>query len=238
MDSSGAYQWHTFYGCYFYDYGFSIALDGNGNVYVTGNSDTSWNGPSDEPPLHAYSTTWGLIFVLKLDSSGAYQWHIFYGYASMESGDSIAVDGSGNVYVTGYSNASWNGSSGEPPLHAYSGSMYDIFILKLNSSGAYQWHTFYGSDTFYFSIIKVDGSGNVYLTGESRASWNGPSGEAPLRAYSGDNDIFVLKLTQFSICVDFTGALLPPAYAYSPQSDIGTVTVTTFLRQLYLDRHK
>ena len=180
MDSSGAYQWHTFYGCYFYDYGFSIALDGNGNVYVTGNSDTSWNGPSDEPPLHAYSTTWGLIFVLKLDSSGAYQWHTFYGYASMESGDSIAVDGSGNVYVTGYSNASWNGSSGEPPLHAYSGSMYDIFILKLNSSGAYQWHTFYGSDTFYFSIIKVDGSGNVYLTGESRASWNGPSGEAPL----------------------------------------------------------
>ena len=61
-----------------------------------------------------------------------------------DSGYGIAIDGSGNVYVTGYSYATWNGPAGQNPLHAHSGGN-DIFVLKLDSSGAYQWHTFYGS---------------------------------------------------------------------------------------------
>ncbi len=51
------------------------------------------------------------------------------------------MDGSGNVYVTGNSSATWG-----TPLHAHSGDSEasDIFVLKLDSGGAYQWHTFYG----------------------------------------------------------------------------------------------
>ena len=42
----------------------------------------------------------------------------------------------------------------------------DLFVLKLNSSGAYQWHTFYGStDDDYGYGIAVDTDGNVYVTG-------------------------------------------------------------------------
>ena len=54
-------------------------------------------------------------------------------------GFSIAVDTNGNVYVTGYSYATWGS-----PLNPHSGSS-DIVVLKLDSSGTYQWHTFYGS---------------------------------------------------------------------------------------------
>ena len=125
--------------------GNGIAVDGSGNVYVTGYSYATWNGPAGQNPLHAYSGGYD-IFVLKLNSSGAYQWHTFYGSSGDDSGHGIAVDGSGNVYVTGYSDATWNGPAGQNPLHAYSGG-YDIFVLKLNSSGAYQWHTFYGSSS-------------------------------------------------------------------------------------------
>ena len=186
---TGAYKWHTFYGSSNTDEGYGIAIDGSGNVYVTGHSLATWGSP-----LHAHSGG-DDIFVLKLDSSGAYQWHTFYGSSVIDFGDGIAVDGSGNVYVTGYSNATWSGPSGQNPLHAYSGN-YDIFMLKLNSSGAYQWHTFYGSsgvDEGYG--IAVDGSGNVYVTGYSYGTWNGPAGEIPLHAYSGYYDIFVLKIS-------------------------------------------
>ncbi len=186
LDSSGTYQWHTFYGS---GQGGGIAVDTSGNVYVTGLSFYTWGSPlqphSGSGDSETTSTApWNAdIVVLKLDSNGAYQWHTFYGSTDNEDGRAIAVDTSGNVYVTGQSSA-WGS-----PLNAHSGST-DIFVLKLDSSGAYQWHTFYGSTIDDYSFcIAVDGTGNVYVAGDSGATWG-----SPLNAHSGDYDIVVLKL--------------------------------------------
>ena len=232
LDSSGAYQWHTFYGSTANDIGHAIATDGSGNVYVTGESWASWNGPAGQSPLRAYSGG-GVedIFVLKLDSSGAYQWHTFYGSTANDIGHAIATDGSGNVYVTGESWASWNGPAGQSPLRAYSGGgVEDIFVLKLASSGAYQWHTFYGSTANDIGhAIATDGSGNVYVTGESWASWNGPAGQSPLRAYSGGGveDIFVLKLAS-------SGAYQWHTFYGSTANDIGHAIATDGSGNVYV----
>ena len=61
----------------------------------------------------------------------------------------------------------------------------------------YSWHTFYGSAgaTDIGFDITVDTSGNAYVCGVSDATWNGPGAVAPLNAYSGGNDIVVLKLS-------------------------------------------
>ena len=107
-----------------------------------------------------------------------YAWHTFYGSSVSDEGYTIATDVNGNVYVTGISDASWNGPAGQSPLHAYSGG-FDFFVLKLDSSGAYQWHTFYGSIEDYGYGVATDASGNVYVTGISSASWNGPSRTEP-----------------------------------------------------------
>jgi Beta-propeller repeat len=180
------YSWNTFYGgSGTYNYGYGMALDSSGNIYVTGWSNSTWNGPDGQSPLNAYSNV-NNLFVVKLNKDGGYLWHTFYGNGS--SGQSIAVDGSGNVYVTGYSTYTWNGPSGEQPLHA-TGS---IHILKLNTNGAYQWHTFYGSTTGYG--IAVDSGGTVYVCGAADTAWTGPSGEAPLNPYPGQEAIFVLSL--------------------------------------------
>ncbi len=177
------YKWHTFYGgdcsprsgCE--DIASGIAVDSSGNVYVTGSSGATWGSP-----LHAQGGYFDM-FVLKLDRNGAYQWHTFFGSGGDDRGSGIAVDSSGNVYVTGSSGATWGS-----PLHAHSGGG-DIVVLKLDSSGAYQWHTFYGSSSHDGgSGIALDGSGNIYVTGESYA-WG-----SPLNAHSGSWDIVVLKL--------------------------------------------
>jgi hypothetical protein len=201
LDSSGTYQWHTFYGSALEDRVRGIAVYG-GNVYVTGFSFDTWNGPAvTDLPLNDYSGGQD-IFVLKLDSSGTYQWHTFYGSASEDRGYGIAVYGSGNVYVAGYSSATWNGPGSTAPLNAFIGvGGQDIFVLKLDSSGTYQWHTFYGSTVLHATVlsngIAVDGSGSVYVTGASTATWDGPApdNKLPLNSYSGDFDIVVLKMS-------------------------------------------
>jgi hypothetical protein len=88
-------------------------------VYVTGGSSATWG-----TPINPYSGSDDMV-VLKLGSSGAYQWHTFYGSSSNDSGSSIAADGSGNVYVRGSSDAAWG-----TPIAPHSGS-YDIVVVKL-----------------------------------------------------------------------------------------------------------
>ena len=210
LNTSGAYQWHTFYGYAASDEGYGIAVDAGGNVYVTGWSFATWNGPAAQAPLNAYSGSGNAdIVVLKLNTSGAYQWHTFYGSAASDWGDGIAVDAGGNVYVTGWSDATWNGPAAQSPLNAYS-DYSDIVVLELNTSGAYQWHTFYGSvedGDDNGNGIAVDTGGNVYVTGESDATWNGPVAQAPLNAHSGSADIVVLK---------FAADVAPPTPSPSP----------------------
>jgi hypothetical protein len=207
LNSSGVYQWHTFYGSAEWSSmgAYAMALDGNGGVYVTGWSSSAWNGPgtcstpgASPCPLNDFSG-YSDIFVLKLNSSGDYQWHTFYGSGGNANvyGKGIAIDGGGNVYVSGISWQTWNGPNNAPPLNA-SGS---FAILKLNSSGAYQWHTFDGSGSDYVNGMGMDGSGNLVVTGHSQDSWNGPGNTAPLHAHSGpgnQNDLFVLKLNDLT----------------------------------------
>ena len=63
-----------------------------------------------------------------------YQWHTFYGSGTDDFGRAIALDGTGNVYVAGTSNASWLGDGNTAPKHAHSGGK-DLVVLKLNGRG-------------------------------------------------------------------------------------------------------
>jgi hypothetical protein len=199
LDSEGAYQWHTFYGsdALWYDGSNDIAVGKDGSVYITGSSG-SWLGDGDVQPFHPFTSSldanYGDLFVLKLDSEGAYQWHTFYGGEWGDYGSGIAIVGDGSVYITGSSWHSWLGDGEGEPLHPYSMNE-EITVLKLDSEGAYQWHTFYGGEWGdYGSGIAIGGDGSIYVTGFSGGPWQGESGAEPLHPYSGYFDITVLKL--------------------------------------------
>ncbi len=210
LSSAGAYRWHTFYGSSGSDAGYGIAIDAISNIYITGKSGVTWQGAGNTNPLHAHSGGDMDIVVVKLNSAGAYQWHTFYGsIIGVENGSGIAVDTSGNVYVTGFSSGAWQGDGNTNPLHAHSGSGGDIAVVKLNSAGAYRWHTFYGAPGGVHAgrSIAIDTSSNVYITGESTVTWQGDGNTDPLHPHSGDvkPDIIALKLKS-----------IPNTYVYLP----------------------
>ncbi len=172
VNSSGTLTWNTFLGGTGSDYGNSIAVDASGNVYVAG---TDYGGNTWGSPVRA-SSGGDEAFAAKLNSSGALTWNTFLGSGGNDYGQGVAVDSSGNVYVAGYSNATW----GTNVQRNYS-SGNDGFAAKLNSSGALTWNTFLGGSAWdQANGIAVDGSGNVYVAGYSSGTWG-----SPVTAFSG-----------------------------------------------------
>ncbi len=111
-------------------------------------------------------------------------WHTFLGGPGRDQANSLSLDSSGNIYVAGNSNAGWGS-----PVNAYSGS-YDIVVAKLDTAGTLQWHTFLGGSNYDSAqSLSLDSSGNIYVAGNSNASWG-----TPLNAHSGSTDIVVAKL--------------------------------------------
>ena len=183
------------------DLGYAIAVDGSGNVYVAGISNATWGSP-----VNAHTGSgWHDAFAAKLNSSGVRQWNTFMGASNPDFGRAIAVDGSGNVYVAGFSEATWGS-----PVNALAGGV-DAFAAKLDSSnGALQWNTFIGglsTDDCYG--IALDVSGNIYVAGESWATWG-----SPVNPFAGINDAFAAILNS-------SGSLQRNTFMGSSSNDYG-----------------
>jgi hypothetical protein len=185
-----------------YDQPSSIAVDSSDNVLLFGNT----RGTIDLDPGAGnanFSPSNGDFFIVKLDSNGTYTWSAgftgaSYGYAS-ETGEGLATDSSGNVYATGYYNGTVDFDPGAGIANMTATGNPDVFVLKLNSSGALLWaKSLGGSNAAYGRSIDVDSSGNVYTTGnfDGTADFDPGSGTENLSSAggSGDNDVFVSKL--------------------------------------------
>ena len=187
LNSAGAYQWVYTAGSNGDDEGLSIDTDSNNNSYITGYVKVGVDfGVTHN--FYADSDNSGGIFVLKLNSEGVPQWANKYGKCSTEIGYGIAVDSSGNSYITGKFGCNTN--FGGITLSNNGGS--DYFVLKLNSAGVSQWAYSVGSSFQDIGYdIAIDSSGNSYTTGRFAGTINFGSESVTANAI---DDIFVLKL--------------------------------------------
>jgi hypothetical protein len=191
LSDNGTLIWNTFLGSSAGATGTAIAVDGSGNVYVAGIGGGVWS----ETPVRAYTpgASGNDAFAAKLGNDGAMAWYTFLGGTGGDEGRAIAVYGS-TVYVVGSSYATWPvPAAANLPVRAYSGTWEDAFAAKLDSSGTLLCNTFLGGtgNYDYGQAIAIDGSGNVYVAGESDDTW-----ESPVRAHSGslNRDAFAAKL--------------------------------------------
>ncbi|MCA3304130.1 MAG: SBBP repeat-containing protein, partial [Roseomonas sp.] len=132
-DKSGVIQWQRVLGGVNNDRGYGIAVDSSGNCYVTGLTASAGAGNSD-------------VLITKYNASGTIQWQRVLGGASVDYGYSIAVDGSGNCYVTGITTSAGAGNE-------------DLLIAKYDTSGTIQWQRVLGgTSSDYGQGIAVDSS--------------------------------------------------------------------------------
>ncbi len=188
---AGVWQWATRAGGSSDDSGNGVAVDGSGNVVVTG----EFNSPtiSFGATTLTNATGSGDLFVAKLTPTGAWQWATGAGSSDDASGSSVAVDGSDNVVVTGFFRSPTI-TFGTITLTNAAALEYDIFVAKLTPTGAWQWATSAGSsDDDSGSSVAVDGSGNVVVTGFF-ASPTLTFGATTLTSAGGYSDIFLARL--------------------------------------------
>jgi len=153
------------------EYGLGIAVDSSGNAYVTG-----WTESSDFPAVVGPDLSFNGgkydAFVAKVNPSGtALVYSGFLGGSGWDAGCGIAVDASGNAYVTGYTWSSDFPAVVGPDL-SFNGGKYDAFVAKVNPSGTALVYSGFlgGSADEYGSGIAVDSSGNAYVTGWTSSS--------------------------------------------------------------------
>jgi hypothetical protein len=195
-DSDGNLLWYKTWGGYVDEYGQGIAVDGSGNAFIAGTT-------------YSYGLGNRAAFLLKYDSSGNLLWYKTWGGFDNDHGHGIALDGSGNAFITGST-----GSFGE--------GNYDAFLLKYDSSGNQLWNkTWGGYNEDRGRGIAVDGSGNAFITGSTRSYGEGGE-DAFLLKYDSDGNLLWYKTwggynedRGRGIAVDGSGNAFITGYTYS-----------------------
>lgn len=155
-NSEGDLQWVQQAGDTAYGDKPAIVTDNTGNIYVTGRF--YFNTPGVVPGCDGI----GNIYIAKYSKTGVKQWMKCAGNGGEESGDAIAVDSSGYIYVTGGYDFTINFGSGK----ILNSGLIDAFIVKFNSDGVAQWTDHAGSTgDDYGTSLALDGTGNVFLGG-------------------------------------------------------------------------
>ncbi len=192
LDSNGNVLWAGNFGGVGDDGGLSIAVDSTGNVYTTGVF--RYTADFDPNLGTAYLTSFDDeddFFVSKLDANGNYLWARSFGGDGHDDGVDIAVDGSGNVYTTGFFHATVDFDPGSGVATLTSAGSSDAFISKLDSNGNYVWaEKFSSSNAVAGYGIALDGNGNIYTTGKFKGTTS--FGFNYLTATT--TDVFVSKL--------------------------------------------
>ncbi|MFZ0732891.1 MAG: choice-of-anchor D domain-containing protein [Candidatus Sulfotelmatobacter sp.] len=172
--SGTALEYSTYLGGSSKDYGYGIAVDPNGDAFIAGTTFSS-NFPvtsgAFQKACGGNSCASGDGFVTELNSTGSgLVYSTYLGGVSVNQANAIALDSSGDAYITGYTKSSSfpvTAGAFQPKCSSCTKGTVDSFVTKLNSSGSALVYSSYlggnNGDTGY--AIAVDASGNAYVTG-------------------------------------------------------------------------
>ncbi len=182
--NSGAFQWAVAAGGSGIDAGTAVACDANGNAYVTGR----FSGTGTFGSYTLTSAGESDVYVAKLSPTGQWLWAVRGGGTSDDFGQGLALDGSGNTYVTGsFRNVATFGSHS---VGQGTGANNFLFVAKFDDSGQCQWVANAGGGSSSGRNVVLDATGQVYVAGNGNSA-SMTLGAAPI---SGNGDTYVARL--------------------------------------------
>jgi len=190
ISPGGNVIYSTYFGGSGHDRGLSIAVDTDGNVFITGSTTST-----DFPLLNASQSTLGGgydAFVLKIDPDGEPIYSTYVGGNDEDVGTSIAVDSAGRAVICGYT-SSTDFPLIDPFQDNYSGNS-DAFVVRLNATGSCIFSTYIGGEREDFAYAAfLDVAGYIYIAG-STYSDDFPTVYPYQETKGGMEDAFVLEM--------------------------------------------
>ncbi|MBL7901315.1 MAG: SBBP repeat-containing protein [Bacteroidia bacterium] len=206
FNTAGVRQWATYYGGAGNESGYGCSVDGSGNVYLTGLSTVDVGTVIATAGCHQSSSGGNYDgFLVKFDASGVRQWGTYYGGSGDEYAYGCAVDGSGNIYFTGFTNSNNGTSIATAGSHqsSLSPASYDAYLVKFNGSGVRQWATYYGGSGYEIAYTCItDPATDVYLTGYTSTNTGTTIASSPAYQFSyggGSYDAFLAKFSSTGV---------------------------------------
>jgi len=231
LDPNGNFLWAKNVGGYGQDYGRGIAVDGSGNVYVSGN----FNGTVDFDPGPGVDSLEPVgisnnAFLAKYDRNGDYIWAKNMGGNDGETlAWDLALDGSGNAYITGYFNAPTVDFDPGPDVHTLSAinptpQGFDVFIAKYDAGGNYLWAGSMGGSEDDRGYGVASSHGNAYVAGYFHDTVNNFNPGQDTLISMGNSDVFFAKYVCNDTSSSYLTVSLPCGESYVLNDSVYTAT--------------
>jgi len=166
--------WVTYYGGNGQDKSSQAVADDTGNVYMAGSTISTSNIATTGAYQSAYGgSTHFDAFLVKFNTAGTRLWATYFGNTGEETGQSVALDVSGNVYLAGITSSGGSVMSTAGAYQTTFGGFEDAFLAKFNNGGnTLLWSTYFGgAGDDAAEYVATDASGNVYLTGYTSSTF-------------------------------------------------------------------
>ena len=184
LNTDGVHQWSQRFGAAGDDYGLALAIDGSNNVFLAGyfNNIVNFGG------VNYASAGLSDMFLAKYNSGGTHQWSRRFGGPANDAARGLAVDGSGNVFMTG----TYLGSTDFGGGFLVPAGGVEIVLAKYSGvAGAHQWSKRFGSTTDdYGTSVAVNAAGHVFVTGWFSGTMNMGGANLP---NIGLTDVFLAR---------------------------------------------
>lgn len=246
LDSRGNFIWVKHFSGSYTGVGNALRIDSTGNVYVVGDFQNTVDfdpnsGISELTASGSYDA-----FVVKLSGAGEHIWSAKFGSTSEDLGNSISINTSGGLYVSGKfaGTVDFDPSTGVETITA---SSNDNFLLKLGLDGSFIWAKKFGGTGGEYNSYIASNSDAVYITGSfqgTNVDFN-PGADVFSMSSAGNPDVYIAKLRSDgdflwakrfgaanadysrSITLDTLGnVLVTGQFQLSPDFDPGSETVT------------